>query len=180
VDPNVESAHPPPHFVLGSIPSYLLVPVLQLYRQGSADQQAIPFPCHCKLVLSIPSVEEDDPTVTLEARWFVDYDPLTRLKAPVLTERLDGNFNTSETVRPLRQPLDFETDALTITNGVHVVEVVLAEAAAFDSASTTRPNRAIREGYTSAEHTFVVNVKVDPDSARPRCPDVLPSVRVCQ
>lgn len=179
VDPIVESPHPPPHFVLGSIPTYLLPPILQLYRQGSSDQSATP-PCHCKLELSIPSVEEDDPTVTLQARWFVDYDPnVPRLAAAIFSDELRGDFNNSGTIRFLNGH-DFDADALGAGNGIHVVEVVLAETAAFDPASTTRPNRTIRQGYTSAEHTFVVNVKFDPDSTRPRCPDVLPSVRVCQ
>ena len=40
---------------------------------GSADAALTP-PCHCELELNIPLVEEDDPTVSLEVRWFIDYD----------------------------------------------------------------------------------------------------------
>lgn len=180
VDPIVESPHPPPHFVLESIPSYLLTPILQLYRQGSADQSRTP-PCHCKLELSIPFVEEDDPTVTLDARWFVDYDPnVPRLAAAVFSDELRGDFNNSGTVRPLNGH-EFDADALGIaTNGVHVVDILVAETAAFDTTSTTLPNRAVKTGYSSAVYRFFINVKVDADPARPTCPDVLPSVRVCQ
>ena len=179
VDPIVESPHPPPHFVLDLIPSYFLVPILQLYRQGSEDQRAIP-PCHCKLEFSKLFVEEDDPTITLQARWFVDYDPnVPRLAAAVFSNDLPpGNFNNTETIRPV-PPHDFDADALIASNGDHVVEIVVAESAAFE-ASTTQPNRAVKTGYASAVYRFFVNVKFDQDPARPTCPDVPPSVRVCQ
>jgi hypothetical protein len=181
VDPIPESVHPRPHFVVESIPSYyLLSPMLQLYRQGPADQIALP-PCHCRLELSIPLVEVDDPTITLEAHWFVDYDPaVPRLAAPVQSETLQGSFTNPGTVRSLTA-YEFDADALGIsTNGVHVVTVVLGEQGGCAPAPTALPNRDMRPGYSADEHTFVVGVKVDQDSTRPRCPDVLPSVRVCQ
>ena len=180
VDPIVESPHPPPHFVLDLIPSYLLVPILQLYRQGSADQRPSP-PCHCKLEFSKLFVEEDDPTITLQARWFVDYDPNDpRLAGAVFSNDLGPvDFNNTDTIRPVPS-YDFDADRLGIfSNGDHVVEIVVAESAAFE-ASTTLPNRAVKTGYTSAVYRFFINVKWDPDSARPTCPDVPPSVRVCQ
>jgi hypothetical protein len=181
IDPIPESVHPRPHFVVESIRSYYQVaPMLQLYRQGSADQAATP-PCHCKLELSIPLIEEDDPTLTLVANWFVDYDAaVPRLAAPVWNETLGGSFNSPGTVRSLTTQ-EFDADALGIsTNGVHVVTVVLGEQAGFAPPPTTLPNRDMKPGYSSDEHTFVVNVKWDEDSTRPRCPDVLASVRVCQ
>ena len=55
----------------------------------------------------------------------------------------------------------------------------MAEINAYED-STTRPNRAIKDGYTSDEYAFFVNVKYDQDSTRPTCPAQLPSVRVCQ
>lgn len=182
VDKIVESPHPPPHFVLESIPSFLLPPILQLYRQGAADLQEVP-PCHCRLDLTIPQVEEDDPTITLEVRWFVDYnaaDP--RLAAVVWSEtNAPDDFNNPSTIRDLHKPYPFDPDALGITtSGIHVVDVVVAESAAYDPNSTTRPNRAMRPGYTSAEHTFVVNVKVEQDPTRPRCSDTPSVLRVCQ
>lgn len=178
VDPIPDSPHPPPRF--GDVPPYLQPTILQLYRQGLQDQTHVP-PCHCKLELAIPFIEEDDPTISLQARWFVDYDPtVPRLAAPVFTDPLNGSFDNPGTVR-LLPAHDFDADALNIaTNGIHVVDIVLAETAAFDPASTAQPNRAIKPGYSAAEHRFVINVKVDQDPSRPTCPDALPSVRLCE
>jgi hypothetical protein len=180
VDPIVESPHPPPHFVLDSIPDYLLTPVLQLYRQGSGDLSSTP-PCHCELDLKVPLVEEDDPTVSLEVRWFVDYDPLvSRLAGTVLTEQLPGDFELNGTIRTLNRTFEFDADSLSIfTNGSHRVDVVVAETAAYID-SATKPNRAIKDGYSADVYSFFVNVKVDQDSSRPTCPGTPPSVRVCQ
>jgi hypothetical protein len=182
VDSIVESPHPAPRFVVDSIPDYLLVPVLQLYRQGPADQTSTP-PCHCKLELSIPLVVEDDPTVTLEVRWFVDYD----VSVPSSTrpwgtpQILTGDFNTTGTVRQLQPPFDFDADTFSITtDGVHTVDVVMAETAAWNNASTSLPKRAVLPGYASAVYRFFVNVKVGFDSTRPHCPQAGASVRVCQ
>ncbi len=181
VDPIVEVPHPPPHFVLESIPDYLLVPRLELYRQGSFDAAQVP-PCHCKLELVIPFVEEDDPTVTLEARWFVDYDPLVpRLSAEVNSERLTGDFNSPFTLRTMQKRFNFDADLLGITtNGTHTVDVMIAETAAYDDNSTTRPRRTLKPGYTADEYRFFVNVKYDQDPAQPQCPQSKLSLRVCQ
>src|SRR4051812_12939458 len=51
VDPKVVSPHPPPHFVVEQIQSYLLPPVLTLVRQGTVDASQTP-PCHCRLEFS--------------------------------------------------------------------------------------------------------------------------------
>jgi hypothetical protein len=183
VDPIVEAPHPPPRFDLGSIDVRLLAPVLQLYRQGSADAASTP-PSHCELCLSIPFIVEDDPTITLEARWFVDYDlSVSGSQRIWIKQTLTGNFNTPDTVRALK-PFEFDADALSVTNGVHVVEVVLAETAAFDDTSTTLRNRALNPGYSAAVYRFFVNLKVDQDASRPLCPSQFPSVKlpagVCQ
>lgn len=182
VDPIKESPHPAPHFVLESIPSYLLPPILQLYRQGANDQSQTP-PCHCRLDLTIPRVEEDDPTITLEVRWFVDYNPADpRLAAVVWSEtNAPADLNDTSPIRNLQKPYPFDPDALGITvSGVHVVDVLVAETAAYDPNSTTLPNRAVRPGYTAAEHRFVVNVKVEQDPQRPRCDQGTSATRVCQ
>ncbi len=175
VDPIAESPHPPPHFVLESIPPYLLTPELGLVVQGSADVS-----CHCALELSVPFVEEDDPTITLEARWFVDYDPnVASTERPWGTPQvLEGSFDTTETQRPLN-PFVFDAKTLGFTqNGSHVVEVVVGESTGFDPASTTLPNRAMKPGYTAALYRFFVNVTQQQGST---ClPPALPSVRVCQ
>jgi hypothetical protein len=177
IDAFVVTPHPPPHFVLESIPDYLLQPVLQLYRQGPNDP-----PCHCYLELSIPFVEEDDPTVTLEARWFLDYDPavISSVSPVGAPQRLDGNFDTQETIRPLKA-FRFDADAFLInSSGLHVVDVVVGELAGFDPASTAQPNRAMKPGYTAAVYRFFVNLKYEPDSTRPNCPAAGASLRVCQ
>lgn len=181
VDPIVEVPHPPPHFVLESIPDYLLVPRLELYRQGSFDAAQVP-PCHCKLELFIPFVEEDDPTVTLEARWFVDYDPLVpRLAAVVDSEKLTGDFNSPFTLRTMQKRFTFDADQLQITtNGTHTVDVMIADTTAYDDNSTTRPRRTLKPGYTADEYRFFVNVKYDQDPAQPQCPQSKLSLRVCQ
>jgi len=178
VDQIVEAPHPPPRFDLGSIDPSLLAPVLQLYRQGSADAASTP-PSHCELCLSIPFIVEDDPTITLQARWFVDYD----LSVPVShqianSQTLTGDFNTTSTVRELK-PWEFDADALSIgSNGLHVVEVVLAETAAFDDTSVTLKNRALNPGYSAAVYRFFVNLKYDQDASRPLCPSRFPSVKL--
>jgi len=186
VDPIVEAPHPAPRFVLDLIPDYLLAaPVLQLYRQGTADATHVP-PCHCYLELSVPWVEEDDPTVSLEARWFVDYDASVRTSQLVQNSQiLPSNFNTTGTLRNLL-PFNFDADAQSIvTDGVHVVEVVLAETAAWDNSPTApQRNRGVLPGYSSAVYRFFVNVKYGQDASRPQCPAQLPSLKlpagVCQ
>jgi hypothetical protein len=177
IDPVVEVPHPPPHFVLDLIPPYLLHPVLQLYRQGPLDP-----PCHCYLELDIPFVQEDDPTVTLEARWFVDYDStvLSTVAPKGSPQRLDGDFNTQNTIRALRS-FAFDADAYNInTSGMHTVDVVVGEINGFNpDPGATQPNRSMKEGYTAAVYRFFINLQYAPDSARPNCPVARPSQQVC-
>jgi hypothetical protein len=178
VDPIVEVPHPAPRFVLALLPAYLLPPVLQLYRQGSADASHSP-PCHCQLEFDSVWVEEDDPTVSLEARWFVDYDTSVRASLVFESRILPGDFNTPNTVRELTPPFAFDADKLGIvTDGMHVVEVVVAETAAWDKSSISLPSRAVLPGYASAVYRFFVNVKVTQDASRPLCPGQRPSVRL--
>jgi hypothetical protein len=61
---------------------------------------------------------------------------------------------------------------------VHIVEVVVGEAAGFDRASTTLPNRAMKPGYTPAVYRFAVDVRVE--RVVGQCPQSPPSRRVCQ
>jgi hypothetical protein len=181
VDPIPSVAHPPPHFVLESIRPELLPPLLQLYRQGPADATLSP-PCHCELELSIPLVEEDDPTVVLLARWFVDYDPTVPRSVLVLkTDTLDQGFDNPSTIRALG-PFDLDADAVGInTSGFHVVSVIVGEKAGFDDrADAPLPNRTMFDGYAYAEHSFTVFVDVQQDANRPSCPAQFPSVRVCR
>lgn len=182
VDPIDSRQHSAPRIVVQSIPVSLLPPVLTLYRQGSSDATQTP-PCHCRLELSVPEIIEDDPTVDLLGKWFVDYDlSVPRSLNPVHEEEFDGDFNSTSIIRG---PWSFnlEADALGIVaDGVHVIDLVVAERAAFDKDSTTLPNRAVltADGYESAVWRFVVNVVVDPSHSPTTCPQELPSRRICQ
>ena len=172
--------HSPPRIRVQSIPTYLLAPVLTLYRQGSSDAAQS---CHCRLDLTVPEVDEDDPSVDLKVRWFVDYDlSQPRSLGVVKEETVQGSFDVGDVVRgPFNY--SFEADALGIvSSGVHVVQVVIAESAGFDENSTTLPHRAVKtaEGYESTVYTFVVDVRVEQDPKQPTCPQQLPSKRVCQ
>jgi len=179
IDPIVASPHPAPHFVVETIPSYLLSPVLTLIRQGAGDASLTP-PCHCQLDFNGLVVEEDDATVSLEARWFIDYDVANPSSTRVwFTEALDGTFDdVTAIVRTLRT-FTLDADAVGIvTSGFHVVEVVVGEKDGFDPSSTAQPNRAMKQGYTAAVYRFFVDVRVDPVPGQ--CPQTPPSRRVCQ
>jgi hypothetical protein len=180
VDQIVTAPHPPPHFVLESIRKELLVPIIPLYRQGSADAALNP-PCHCELELSIPLVQEDDPTVVLQTRWFVDYNVAVPTSVLVRhTFPSDLGFNTPDTIRQL-DVWDFDADAVGVTSGIHVVDVVVGEKAGFDdSSNATRPNQTMLTNYSADTFRFVVNVNVQQDPSRPTCPAEFPSVRVCR
>ena len=179
VDAIVATPHAPPQLVPENMPPYLLPRVLTLFQQGANDVSASP-PCHCRLEFDGLSVEEPDSTVTLEARWFVDYDPSnlpsTRF---VFNEPVPGNFNdVTQTTRPLTM---FRFDAAQlgiVSSGLHVVEVVVGETTGFNPASTTLPNRAMLQGYTAATYKFVVDLHLEQISGS--CPSTPPSLRVCQ
>src|SRR5256885_108965 len=121
IDAIVESPHPAPHIVLESIQPYLLARVLTLYQQGSTDLAASP-QCHCRLEFDSLSVQEQDSTITLEVRWFIDYDtaniPSTRI---AFSDQIAPNFdNVTQTIRPLRT---FAFDAAAANLSVVQVEV---------------------------------------------------------
>src|SRR5689334_9259557 len=99
IDPKVATPHPPPHFVVETIPAYLLAPVLTLTRQGAGDAVQTP-PCHCQLEFNGLVVEEQDPTITLEARWFIDYDVTVPSSTRVwLTDVLQGTFDDATAIQ---------------------------------------------------------------------------------
>ncbi len=177
VDRIENRAHIPPRFNLAAMPAYLLVPELTLYRQGSSD---VPLGCHCALDLSLPpgAIEEDDVTVDLLARWFVDYDPAVPRSTGVVREvPLIGQLSNGSSARP-EVHFVFETDALGIVaDGTHVVEVVVAERDGFDDGNTTLPHRAVNPGYESVVSRFFINVLVGQVSSQPRCPQQGASVR---
>ncbi len=180
VDPIVASPHPAPHFVEQSIPTYLIAPILQLVRKGSQDLAN----CHCVIEIPPLTVEEDDPTVDLEARWFIDYDPAVPRSQAIFRRDvgggLQGTFNDATATQRTLNNFDFDADRFDITsNGVHVLLVVVAESAGFDDSPTAAlPNRTMKSGYTSARYEFPINVDVALD--RTHCPQQLPSIQVCQ
>jgi hypothetical protein len=180
VDAIVASPHAPPQIVPENMPPYLLPRVLTLFQQGASDVSASP-PCHCHLEFDGLSVEEPDSTVTLEARWFVDYDPsnIPSTRFVRTPDPVPGNFNdATQTTRPL-PTFSFDAAELGIvSSGLHVVEVVVGETTGFDPASTTLPNRAMLQGYTAATYKFVVDLHLEQISGS--CPSTPPSHRVCQ
>jgi hypothetical protein len=184
IDAIVESPHPAPHIVLETIPSYLLARVLTLYQQGSTDLAASPR-CHCRLEFDALSVQEQDSTVTLEARWFIDYDPANLPSTRIaFSEQIAANFdNVTQTVRPLRTFVFDATAAGIVSSGLHVVEVVIGETTGFDPSSTTLPNRAMKPGFTASTYKFVVDVHLENFSGQCDGPTFSPSPpahRVCQ
>lgn len=180
IEPIVTTPHAPPHFVPeNDIPQNLLPRVLTLFQQGSNDVAARP-PCHCRLDFDGIIVEEPDATVTLDVLWFIDYDPSNLASTqPVFSETLEGDFNNvTKTTRNLRT---FRFDAASfgiVSSGLHVVEVVVGENGGFDPASTTLPHRAMKQGYSSANYKFLVDVHLEQFSGS--CPATPPSIRVCQ
>jgi hypothetical protein len=179
VDPNNARKHVPPRIVVGSIPEYLLAPKLLLYPRGPSDLGSTP--CHCHLRLEIPVVEMDDYNQRLEVRWFIDYDPLDPTRNIILhPQTLDYSFE-GNTLRP--GPVwDLEADAVGLTTGIHVVDVVIVEETGFDETSTTLPNRAVKsdQGYEAATYRFVVDTRLTPDNQiGATCPSAPPSVRTC-
>lgn len=184
VDAIQTEPHPPPQFLVGDFPDYLVAPQLQLYRQGTADAAQTPLPCHCVVEIPPLSISEPDPTIDLTARWFVDYDlSVARSTSPVRTEALPGTFNDATAIQRQIGKFDFDADALQIpSSGPHVLEVVVGETAGFnDSPAAGEPNRTPKPGFTFAVYRFFINVKLEQDPARPSClSDPRPSLRVCQ
>ena len=141
---------------------------------GSIDTNA---GCSCRLALEVPQIEEEDPTVNLEVRWFVDYDPdRPATQRPAATSQfLPGSFDTSAVVRQ-GPKLEVDIGALGLTDGIHVVDMVIAEQGGFDDAATTLPHKAVLTGYESAQQRFVLSVVTDNDKA---CRADSPWKRVC-
>lgn len=179
VEPNTVKTHIPPRIQVSSIPAYLLAPSILLYPHGSQDLSSTPS-CHCHVELGIPVVEMLDYSQDLQVRWFVDYDPNTAGKnLPRHFETLSGSLEGA-VVRP-GPTWKVEADALGLSDGLHVFDVVIVEQGGFDDSSTALPNRAVRTdaGYEAATFRFIVNVRQQQDVAQPICPTSAPSVRTC-
>ena len=141
---------------------------------GSIDTNA---GCSCRLLLEVPQIEEEDPTVNLEVRWFLDYDPdkPATQRPATTTQTLQGSFDTTAIVRQ-GPKLEVDIGALGLTDGIHVVDMVVAEQGGFDDAATILPHKAVLTGYESAQQRFVVQVLTDNDKA---CRADSPWKRVC-
>jgi hypothetical protein len=84
----------------------------------------------------------------------------------------------TQTVRPLKIPFNLDADLMNIvTNGPHVVEVVVAESTGFDDTNTTQPNRAVKPGWVSAVYKWVVDVHLEQVAGQ--CAAGPPSKQVC-
>jgi hypothetical protein len=176
IDAIPQAPHPAPQIVDELVPPY--PPVITLYRQGPADASNDP-PCHCDLQLDVGAVREDDPTVSLEARWFVDYDAAVPSTQQIWVQQpLPGSFDTDTTERSITAYQFDATAHNIVTSGTHVVEVVIGETAGFDDSSTTTPHRAMLPGFEPAVFRFTVQVNVSQDPNQPLCPGQLPSVRL--
>lgn len=180
----IEPSTPGPHgnvpvFLTESFPDYLLPPTLSLTRQGSVDAAASP-PCHCQLWFDHLKVSVD-PDVGLETRWYVDYDAaVPSSTSPKASIKSDPIFNDpTQTERELTTyMLDVDNAGIT-TSGVHIVEVVVAEAGGFNDDPTSKlPFRVMNPGFISATYRFAVNVTVE--QVLGQCPRAAPSHAICQ
>src|SRR6266404_8802729 len=98
VEPIKQAPHPAPYFVVEQIPSYLSPPQLTLLRQGLGDAALAPA-CHCQLWFDGLFVHEDDPTITLQAKWFVDYDVTNPSSTrPWAADLMNDTFNNTTTI----------------------------------------------------------------------------------
>jgi len=179
VDPVNTRPHTIPRVDLTNLPDYLLQPFLTLNAQGPADLAANP-PCHCQLDVGIRAIIADDPTVDVEVRVFVDYDVnVARSQPPVDRIPLSGSFTSSETTR-LLPTLQFDSAKLG-GQGLHVVELVVAEREGFAATTVFPPQRAMQPNFESSTFKFVVQV-LPQDPSRQSCgdpPQRPPQVKSC-
>jgi len=175
VDPANTRPHTIPRVDLTNLPDYLLQPFLTLDPQEQADVNP---PCHCRLEVKIPPIIADDPTVNVEVRIFVDYDVNVTSSQRNDRVTLEGTFGSSETTR-LFPPLELDSDKLG-GFGLHVVELVIGEAAGFAPTTVFPPQRAMLPNFESSTFKFVVQV-LAPSPARQSCSDqqLAPQVKSC-
>jgi hypothetical protein len=159
IDKSSDSPHSPPRIVIESFTLDQYVPWLTLTRVPRDVG------CTCQIELDVPVVEEEDPTVTLQARWFIDYDVRDPSKQNFASLKdLGGSFDFSLT---RRIGPTFSADGDALGDGFHSVEAVIADRNAYldptDQASKL-PWRSLRGDYQAATYRFVVQVKTDPDA----------------
>ena len=157
VDSNDTRQHTVPVIDLASLPPYFMAPTNPLYKQAQDDRTQ---QCRCQLQLVIPVVTDDDPTIDLQARWYVDYDlgtPPSQLPAAVPTD-LPGSFSQPGLSRG---GVAFDIDADALAPGIHVIELVVAEKQGFapDNANVILPHRSLLLGFDGTTLKIVVEVK---------------------
>ena len=170
--------HTVPRVDLTKLPDYMLQPLLKLDPQEQGDLTSNPT-CHCQLDVSIPAIIADDPTVDVEVRIFIDYDVnVTSSQRPADRIVLPGSFEVSDTTRSL-PPLAFDVSKLGGA-GLHIVELVMGEAAGFAATTVFPPQRAMLPTYESSTFKFAVQV-LPPDSRPGSCADtqIPPQVKSC-
>ena len=162
----------PPRIVIELLPTSYTAPFLTLTR-APRDVG-----CTCELLLSIPTVAEDDPTITLLGRWFIDYDLRVPSSQRTAEESvLPGTFDFTK-IR--RNGPSFTVGPDTVGgDGFHTVDVVIGDQKAFVSGDPppVLPNRTLKDGFEAAVYRFVIKVVTDPDL--PRCPETPPLARSC-
>jgi hypothetical protein len=150
---------------LTQLQDYWYTPHVNLYLQSPSD---VALNCHCELQLEIPVIKEPDPTVTLEGRWFVDYDVNNPQQSWVDNPKFPGFFNSTADVRgPATYSLN--ADALKLRTDIpHVVEFIIAEQDGFTSDTQVRPHhRALNPGWDATTLRLVVDVQ--PGSGAQQC-----------
>jgi len=166
VDPANTRPHTIPRVDLTNLPDYLLQPFLTLDPQEQADVNP---PCHCRLEILIPPIIADDPTVDVEVRIFVDYD--VNVASSQVNDRvtLTGTFGSSDTPTRPFPALRLDSDKLR-GPGLHVVELVIGEAAGFAATTVFPPQRAMLSNFESSTFKFVVQV-LQPNTKVGSCGD---------
>jgi len=155
---NASRQHTVPIIDLSSLPSYLSSPSIPVYLQGTDD---VGPQCHCHLQLQVPNITDQDPTIDLQARWYVDYDlgtPPSQLPAAVPTD-LPGSFSQPGLSRG---GVAFDIDADALAPGIHVIELVVAEKQGFapDNANNViLPHRSLLLGFDGTTLKIVANVQ---------------------
>jgi hypothetical protein len=178
VDPIQTRPHTVPRIDIDNLPPYLLDPVIPLDPQESADVAASP-PCHCVIQIKDGDLVliDEDPSVDVEVRIFIDYDlnnPQSQRTFQTIT--IPGDFNSTDQNRPLKGDTAVNPFAASDLGGpgFHVVEMVLAEKGGFAPDSVSPPHRAVLGDFQSSEFQFVIQVLTPPVGTRQSCSDTPP------
>jgi hypothetical protein len=158
VDAN-SSQHTVPVIDVSSVPNYFMTPTIPTYLQSPEDKTQ---QCRCQLRFVIPTVTDDDPTIDVQARWYVDYDLGTPgSQGPANIQDLPGSFSDPGKARgPVT--FNFDADQLGLVAGLHVIEVVIAERQGFagdNDSNVSFPHRSLLQGWNATTLKFVAEVK---------------------